>query len=184
MEPLRARAIRSGSAARDDGESHVNDFESGRARRQEAMPEGQVNWARGMLIVASMVGVVLLFFVVLSLLQLGTRESPEIRGLAPLAATAATATPARAAAATATSPAAGAPPEITATVREAPNVHTGPGVDYQIIGNLQNGSTVTVIGRSADGLWLQVILPNGQRGWSSTNYLTVAGGIGNVPVTQ
>lgn len=159
----------------------MDSFPSGRDRYEHATAEGQVRWARGALIVASMVGVILIFFIVLSLLQYGTRENPEIRGLAPVAGSA---TAASAAQATATAGASGSSREIRAVVRETPYVRSGPGTNYQIIGSLQDGSTVPVIGRTPDSSWLQVMLPNGQRGWSGAGFLTVSGGVNSIPVTQ
>jgi len=130
-----------------------------------------------MFIVAAMLGIVLVFFVALSVLQFGTKDVPEIRGLVPVLASA---TPG----AQATAAPAGTPVQTTAVVHQYPNVHSSPGTDSQIIGNLQDGTTVNVIGRSSDSAWLQVMLPDGRRGWSSASLLTVSGGVNSVPVTQ
>lgn len=154
---------------------------SGRDRYKRSMSEEQVHWARGVLIVGCMLGVVLLFLVVWSLLQYGTKDAPEIRGLAPIAASG---TAGSAGQATATAAAAATPTPITATARQSPYVRSGPGTNYEIIGSLQEGSSVPVIGRTPDGSWLQVMLPNGQRGWSGSGLLTVAGGVTSIPVTQ
>jgi len=132
-----------------------------------------------MFIVAAMLGIVLVFFVALSALQFGTKDVPTIRGLVPVLASG---TPG--AQATATAASTGTPGQLTAVVHQFPNVHSSPGTDSQIIGNLQDGTTVNVIGRTSDAAWLQVMLPDGRRGWSSASLLTVTGGVNNVPVTQ
>ena len=151
---------------------------------------------------ASMAGVFIVFFVVLSLLQSVGHETAQIRGVATLPGEQATARPAAAAgqavAQVATSaPAVAATPNASATVsfpasptgvtavaRGNPFVRGGPGIDSPILTNLQVGDTVAVIGRTPDTSWLQIILPNGVRGWSSASLLTVSGNISNVPATQ
>ncbi|HYN90129.1 MAG TPA: SH3 domain-containing protein [Ardenticatenaceae bacterium] len=69
----------------------------------------------------------------------------------------------------------GVPP--TATARPAPraatvavsllNVRTGPGVEYPILMALEFDVEVYALGISADGAWVQVILPDMQVGWVS-----------------
>jgi hypothetical protein len=157
----------------------VDDLQSDRDRNHRLGAEGEVQWGRGVFIVAGMLGVVLVFFVALSALQFGSRDVPEIRGLVPIPAAG------TAPQGTATAASTGTPVHFTASVSQFPNVHASPGTDSRIVGPpLQSGSTVNVIGRTSDNAWLQVMLPDGTTGWSSASYLNVSGGIANVPVTQ
>ena len=50
-------------------------FSSRQDRYEHSTPETQIRWARGALIVASMIGVFLIFFVVLSLLEYGAKDN-------------------------------------------------------------------------------------------------------------
>jgi uncharacterized protein YraI len=167
------------------------------ARRLTA--EGHIHWLRGLLIVAAMAGVFIVFFVVLSLLQSVGHETAQIRGVAAIptgqattqpAAAQATARPAANAAPAAATPSSASatplasPTGVTAVARGNPYVRSGPGIDSPILTNLQVGETVAVIGRTPDTSWLQIMLPNGVRGWSSASLLGVSGNIGNVPETQ
>ena len=45
-------------------------------------------------------------------------------------------------------------------------MRSGPGIDYPILSNLQDGMVVSVIGRTPDGSWLKVQAPSGVLGWS------------------
>jgi uncharacterized protein YraI len=59
-------------------------------------------------------------------------------------------------------------PAVSITSDSA-NVRSGPGTQYEVIGQLQNGVTATVRGKSADGAWWQVDYPGvqGGMGWVS-----------------
>jgi hypothetical protein len=155
-------------------------FSSRQDRYEHSTPETQIRWARGALIVASMIGVFLIFFVVLSLLEYGSKDNPQIRGLAPVSVS----TTATATAQAAGTPTPASPTGVTAVVHQAPYVRSGPGIDYPILSNLQDGMVVSVIGRTPDGSWLKVQAPSGVLGWSGALYLTPSGGVSNVPVTQ
>ncbi len=50
-----------------------------------------------------------------------------------------------------------------------------------VIEQLLDGAAVTVIGRSADGAWLQIELPDGKRGWVSSEFVTVTGDLNTIP---
>lgn len=54
-------------------------------------------------------------------------------------------------------------PTLTVTA-EIVNVREGPGTNYAVIGQLQNGQTTAVKGKSADGAWWQIAFQNGN-GW-------------------
>ena len=67
---------------------------------------------------------------------------------------------------------------ITATVRR------GPGSSYTPMGTIPRASVVSVIGRSDDDLWLQIVYPRGSRllGWVQTAWVNVEGDIGELNV--
>ncbi|HEY5902797.1 MAG TPA: SH3 domain-containing protein [Anaerolineales bacterium] len=53
------------------------------------------------------------------------------------------------------------------------NVRSGPGTSFNSLGTVNAGDTLTLIGRNADGTWLQVSFPSGPegRGWVTTAYI-------------
>ena len=55
---------------------------------------------------------------------------------------------------TAAGPASSAP--SLAVTNDSVNVRSGPGTQYAVVGQLQNGATATVRGKSADGTWWQI----------------------------
>jgi N-acetylmuramoyl-L-alanine amidase len=59
------------------------------------------------------------------------------------------------------------------------NVRFGPGVTFTSFATLNNGENVTLEGRSTDGAWIQIRLPDGRLGWVSSQYLS-----SNVPFTN
>jgi hypothetical protein len=68
------------------------------------------------------------------------------------------------------------------TTNDAPpdgdlRIRTGPGTDYPPIGGAEKGGTVTVVGESSDGKWLEVSWAGGLRrpaanGWAYAAFLT------------
>ncbi|MDQ7027644.1 MAG: ABC transporter substrate-binding protein [Anaerolineae bacterium] len=68
--------------------------------------------------------------------------------------------------------------EITRAVQ---NVRTGPGLNYNILGQLQEGETARVIGANIDFTWV-VIAFRGQNGWLSRGILDVIGDRNTIPV--
>jgi hypothetical protein len=56
---------------------------------------------------------------------------------------------------------------------EAANLRAGPGTNYAIVGQAQQGDALQVIGRSPGGDWLLVVAPDGRRGWLSISLLKV-----------
>ena len=72
-------------------------------------------------------------------------------------------------------------PEPTATPTQAGpaaevksqslNVRAGPGTDHPIIGSASQGDALAVLGRTEDGSWLNIELPNGDQGWVSASLL-------------
>jgi len=77
-----------------------------------------------------------------------------------------------------------------ATVRTSSStrlrVRSGPGSTYPIVSRLNNGQSVTLLGRNAAGSWLLVALP-GQTspyGWVSATYLATQAPIAQLPVSS
>ena len=65
------------------------------------------------------------------------------------------------------------------------NVRAGPGTAYARLGALGAADVVTVVGRTADGAWLEVQAADldGGSGWASAYYLVVDGAIDSLSVT-
>ena len=59
----------------------------------------------------------------------------------------------------------------------------GPGTTYRILDVAPNGTTVTVIGRTADGSWIQVEYED-TVGWMAAWYTDVSGDLNDLPVTD
>lgn len=62
-------------------------------------------------------------------------------------------------------------------------LRTQPNTDSNVLTNLDSNSILTVIGRSGDSEWLQVIAPNRQRGWAMAQFLDVNIDVLRLPVT-
>ena len=58
-----------------------------------------------------------------------------------------------------------------------------PGTMGQILAQLDAGTPLTIIGRTADSTWVQVVTRDGQDGWVATEYLDVNIDLGVVSVT-
>jgi len=65
-------------------------------------------------------------------------------------------------------------PSATVTGNVSVNVRNGPGPNAGLLGQIGLGTQVQVIGRNAEGTWLQVRWANGT-GWVSAQYVTTAG---------
>ena len=62
------------------------------------------------------------------------------------------------------------------------NMRTGPGTKYDLIAKLNQGQSMSLLGRNSDGTWALVRLPGGQEGWVFTQYLTATVSITTLPV--
>jgi uncharacterized surface protein with fasciclin (FAS1) repeats len=63
-------------------------------------------------------------------------------------------------------------------------VRQGPSVDLPIVAGLRLADEVTVIGRSADNIWLEIIVPDvGTIGWTSAEFVDVEGDLVALAVT-
>ncbi|MFN8458755.1 MAG: SH3 domain-containing protein, partial [Anaerolineae bacterium] len=123
----------------------------------------------------------------------------QVAEVAPTTTSRSTPTEAPAAATATPTVTATLPPETTetpiptATATTAPvqaeiiaaglNVREGPGMNYNSIGTVAKGDTLTVIGLSADSNWLQIVTAKDQTGWISNQaqYTRVTGSLDNVP---
>ncbi|MBN1120482.1 MAG: SH3 domain-containing protein [Anaerolineae bacterium] len=70
---------------------------------------------------------------------------------------------------------------VTVTATDYVKMRSGPGVEYEQIGQLPIGETVPLIGKSIDGTWY-FFEYNGTSGWGSYVYLQVNGDINSVPI--
>ena len=67
--------------------------------------------------------------------------------------------------------------QVSAVTTDVLNIRAGPGIDYAVKGQLKQGDTITIIGKSADGLWWQY-----SGGWVSATYIKADGDTSAVPV--
>jgi spore germination protein YaaH len=65
------------------------------------------------------------------------------------------------------------PGNADAAANTPANVRSGPGLGYGIVGGLDTGEAVELIGRNEAGTWLQFNLGDGSEGWVFGNLLTV-----------
>lgn len=74
---------------------------------------------------------------------------------------------------------------VGTVVSQLLNVRTGPGLEYEVMGQLQNGDQVRILGANVNFTWV-VIDFRGQSGWISTasNLLEVFGNRNSVPIVQ
>jgi uncharacterized protein YgiM (DUF1202 family) len=61
------------------------------------------------------------------------------------------------------------------------NVHEGPGSAFNVLGTLSSGTVVPIVGRNADGSWIQVTTDFGM-GWISIDLVITKNYFGNAPV--
>jgi uncharacterized protein YraI len=76
--------------------------------------------------------------------------------------------------------------EVLATAYQTVNVRSGPGTQFDIVGQLQAGDTAAVLGRdSAATRWLNVLLPDSEvSGWVATFTVTLDADPANLPVAE
>jgi uncharacterized protein YgiM (DUF1202 family) len=75
------------------------------------------------------------------------------------------------------------PPPVTINVNSNTDVYNGPGVGYPVIGALEAGSTVTVVGRNGNSTWWQISFGNG-RGWIPDTAVNAGQAAHSVPVVS
>lgn len=80
------------------------------------------------------------------------------------------------------------PGDADAVVNTGANVRTGPGLGYgTIAGGLQAGARISILGRSADSSWFNIVLPDGAtEGWIFASLVTVNANItvADLPVVE
>lgn len=158
---------------------------SNRSEERLRTSESYIHWERGLAIVAGIIGIVLLFFLLMVGLPIRKETGgAQLGGLATVVPVAATPPPSQQRAATAIAPPTGPDqPRLQASARQFPFVRRGPGINFAVIMNLQQGQRVEVVGRNADRQWLKIVLPENarERGWVSADLLGVEGDIGTLP---
>lgn len=80
-------------------------------------------------------------------------------------------------------PAAAAQEAATVDV-DALNLRAGAGLTYQVLRVLPQDQSLRLLGRSRDGLWAEVRLPNGSGGWVFARYLKTTADLARLPVTE
>lgn len=74
--------------------------------------------------------------------------------------------------------------EATVNTRSL-RVRQGPSVETSIVAGLREGTVITVIGRNADGVWLQIQVPDVETtGWVSAEFVSVSGEIAALSITD
>ena len=74
---------------------------------------------------------------------------------------------------------------VMATTTEVMNVFSGPGKDYESYGKIEKGAQAEALGKSADGAWIQLALPDispDGRGWVNANYVILEPANAELPV--
>lgn len=67
---------------------------------------------------------------------------------------------------------------------DALNFRSGPGTQYDVVGQLKRGDPLTVAGKSPDGDWLAVSLADGSQGWVSAGLTVLNIDLGGVAVAE
>ncbi len=64
------------------------------------------------------------------------------------------------------------------------HVRATPGTAGQQIEQLPPNTAITVLSRTADGLWLQVVAPDGKTGWGWSAFIVTNGDVNTLPITD
>jgi uncharacterized protein YraI len=62
-----------------------------------------------------------------------------------------------------------------AKAKDALNVRSGPGVDYNLVSALQSGESLPIVGKNNAGDWWEVVLANSQMGWVYSQLVEISG---------
>lgn len=76
-------------------------------------------------------------------------------------------------------------PSTTATgtvATGALNIRTGPGVGYSVVTAINQGTSVTLLGRNGNSSWVKVRLSNGTEGWANASLITANVALSSLPV--
>jgi uncharacterized protein YraI len=75
------------------------------------------------------------------------------------------------------------PSGVSATSTTTVRIRLGPATTYPTQGNIPIGTTVAVLGKTADGTWIYVS-HSGIQGWAATWLFTINGDLNQVPIIQ
>jgi len=64
------------------------------------------------------------------------------------------------------------------------NVRSGPGNAFNLVTRIEQGETISLLGRNADGSWVQVRLPGSQLGWVPAPYIEANIPIASLPIVS
>lgn len=64
------------------------------------------------------------------------------------------------------------------------NIRTGPGANFDVVGQLARGDGIDLIGRNADNSWVEIQVPGGASGWVSTRYILANTLISRLPINS
>ena len=62
------------------------------------------------------------------------------------------------------------------------NLRAGPGTSYPVVGGLEKGDAVQIVGKTSDGQWYRVKLTGGTVAWVASSYIQVETDSGTIPV--
>ncbi len=68
--------------------------------------------------------------------------------------------------------------QVSGIATDLLNIRAGPGITYAILGQLKQGETIAILGKSQDGLWWRI-----DKGWVSATYVQPSGDVSAVPVS-
>ena len=171
---------------------------------QRLMFEATTHWGRGLAIVLAMIGTVLIFLVILTVLPKPGSSNPleaitssnSVQGTPALVGGAADrpAAPAVTAAVLATVAPSTVGPGATGTpgarwtavaTGNTPYVRSAPSTNNNPVSSLAPGRSVDVIGRSPDNAWLQIIWDNNQKAWVARDLMQITtGDVSQIPIVR
>jgi Tol biopolymer transport system component len=77
------------------------------------------------------------------------------------------------------------PVPVQATAKQDVNTRKGPGLEYPIAQKITKDAKATVVGKNADGKWLQIAFPDAANpSWVSVTFLNMTGPADTLPVVQ
>ncbi len=167
------------------------------------MFEATTHWGRGLAIVLGMVGTVLVFLVLLTLLPKpgsgnpldslansvsgsnSVAVTPVLAGSAATPAVALATAPIKVASPGAAGTGTPTPKFVAVPSSGAPYVRSAASTNNNPLGNLAPSRQVEVIGRSQDNAWLQIIWDNNTKAWVAQDLLRIiVGDAGQIPVVR
>jgi hypothetical protein len=168
---------------------------------QGLMFEATTHWGRGLAIVLGIIGTILVFLVLLTLLpkpgsgnpleSLANSFGSNTSAVTPVIGTAATpavalaTAPIKVASPGASGTGTPTPKFVAVPATGAPNVRSAANTNNNPIGNLAPNRQVEVIGRSPDNAWLQIIWDNNTKAWVAQELMhIIVGDASQIPVVR